>query len=164
MIRSGPVRSGPKNKSGTKNPVRSGPGQNPGQKIRSGPVREKIRDEKSGPVRSDIIFFSFFEGLQASGGSSSFFLWNFQSNAVRIMSGDPFLTLVMAIFIKTYILYLLNCVIPMVEKSVKNYIEWYFQSAQRLNFSRLYAGIMIIHCIHCIHCLHCIHWFHTLGV
>ena len=46
-----------------------------------------------------------------------------------------------------------------VEKSVKNYVEWYFQSAQRLNFSQLYAGIMIIHCIHCVHC---IHWFHTL--
>ena len=49
--------------------------------------------------------------------------------------------------------------IPTVEKRVKNYVEWYFQSAQRLNFSLLYAGIMIIHCIHCIHC---IHWFHSL--
>ena len=41
--------------------------------------------------------------------------------------------------------------IPTVEKIVKNYVEWYLHSAQRLNFSRLYAGIIIIHCIHCIH-------------
>ena len=33
-----------------------------------------------------------------------------------------------------------NWVIPTVEKSVKNYVEWYVQSAQRLIFRRLYAG------------------------
>ena len=32
-----------------------------------------------------------------------FFLMKFPSNAVRIMSGDAFLTRVMTIFIKTYI-------------------------------------------------------------
>ena len=37
------------------------------------------------------------------GGISSFFSTNFPSNAVRIMSGDPFLSRVMTIFIKTYI-------------------------------------------------------------
>ena len=35
--------------------------------------------------------------------SHPFFSSNFPSNAVRIMSGDPFLTRVMTIFIKTYI-------------------------------------------------------------
>ena len=57
--------------------------------VRAGPVRSKkqIRDKKSGPVRSKnnsgtknpvrsgptLFFFTFFEGLQASGGSSFFF-------------------------------------------------------------------------------------------
>ena len=105
----------------------------------------------------DIVFCcSFFNGLQASRGISSFFSCNFTSNAVRIMSGDAFLARVMAIFIKACILQRLNWVTTTVEKSVKNYVEWYFQSAQRLNFSRLYAGIMIIHCIHCIHCIYCL--------
>ena len=43
-------------------------------------------------------------GLQDLGRISSFFSSNFPSNAVRIMSGDLFLTLVMTIFIKAYIL------------------------------------------------------------
>ena len=30
----------------------------------------------------DFLFFSFFEGLQAPGGISSFFSWNFTSNGV----------------------------------------------------------------------------------
>ena len=37
---------------------------------------------------STLLFFSFFEGLQALGGISSFFSSNFTSNAFRIMSGD----------------------------------------------------------------------------
>ena len=69
------------------------------------------------------------------------------------MSGEPFLARVMTIFIKTCTLQRLNWVTTTVEKSIDNYVEWYFQRAQRLSFSRLYAGIMIIHCIY---------WFHTL--
>ena len=55
--------------------------------------------------------------LQIPGGISSFFSWNFPSNGVRIMSGDPFLTRVMTISIKTYILYI--------------YIYIYISSCQR---------------------------------
>ena len=62
----------------------------------------------------------------------------------------------MTICIKACILQSLNWVTTTVEKSVKTCVEWYFQSAQRLNLSRLYEGIMLVHCIHCIH------WFHTL--
>ena len=40
-----------------------------------------------------------------------------------------------------------------VEKSVKNYFEWYSQSTKRLDFGRHYAGNMIIHRIHCIYCM-----------
>ena len=43
-------------------------------------------------------------GLQIPGGISSFFTSNFHSNAVGIMSGDPFLTRVMTIFINMNIL------------------------------------------------------------
>ena len=50
------------------------------------------------------------------------------------MSGDPFWARVMTVFIKTCILQRLNWVTTTVEESVKNYVEWYFQSAQRLNF------------------------------
>ena len=41
--------------------------------------------------------------LWTPGGSPSFFSSNFLSNGVRIMSGDPFLTPVMTIFINEYI-------------------------------------------------------------
>ena len=51
----------------------------------------------------NIEKFEVYRGLQAPGGISSFFSSNFPSNAVRIMSGDPFLTRVMTIFIKTNI-------------------------------------------------------------
>ena len=47
--------------------------------------------------------------------------------------------------------------ITTVEKSVKNYIEWYSQSTKRLDVGGHYAGI-IIHCIHCINCIHCVQW------
>ena len=47
--------------------------------------------------------FEVYGGLHASGGISSFFSFDFPSNAVRVMSGDLFLTLVMTIFIKTYV-------------------------------------------------------------
>ena len=50
-----------------------------------------------------IVFFSFFEGLQALGGISYFFSLNFPSNAVRIMSGDRFVSRIMTIFIKTHL-------------------------------------------------------------
>ena len=50
---------------------------------------------------SDIVFFRFFKGLQASGGISYFLSRNFMSNAVIIMSGDAFLARVMTIFKKT---------------------------------------------------------------
>ena len=46
-----------------------------------------------------FCFFSLFGGLHAPGGISSFFSSNFPSNGVRIMSGDPFLTPIMTIFI-----------------------------------------------------------------
>ena len=52
----------------------------------------------------NIEFVVVYGGLQAPGGISSFFSSNYPSNAVRIMSGDPFLTRVMTNFIKTYIL------------------------------------------------------------
>jgi len=41
-----------------------------------------------------------YGGLWTPGGISSFFSSNFPSNAVRIMSGDPFLTQVMTNFVK----------------------------------------------------------------
>ena len=88
---------------------------------------------------SNIGYMKVYDGLLALGGISTFFSRNFTSNAVRIMSWDPFLARVMTIFIKTCILQRLNCVTTTVEKSVNNYVEWYFQSAQRLNFSRLYG-------------------------
>ena len=50
-----------------------------------------------------LFFFSLFGGLQAPGSISSLFLSNFPSNAVRIMSGDLFLTRVMTILMKTNI-------------------------------------------------------------
>ena len=48
----------------------------------------------------NIEKFQVYGGLQIPGGISSFFLSNFPSNAVRIMSGVPFLTRVMTMFIK----------------------------------------------------------------
>ena len=55
------------------------------------------------PQTPNIENFDVYRGLQIPGGISSFFSSNFPSNAVAIMSGDPFLTQVMTIFIKTYI-------------------------------------------------------------
>ena len=52
---------------------------------------------------STLFFFSLFGGLQVLGGISSFLSSNYLSNAARIISGDPLLTRVMTIFIKTYI-------------------------------------------------------------
>ena len=57
-------------------------------------------------VSAQIPNFEYFEvygGLQAPGGIPFFVSLNFPSNAVRIMSGDPFLTRVMTIFIKVTI-------------------------------------------------------------
>ena len=51
----------------------------------------------------NIEYFEVYGGLHAPGGISSFVSLSFPSNAVRIMSGDPFLTRVMMIFMKTYI-------------------------------------------------------------
>ena len=45
-----------------------------------------------------------FGGLQAPGGISSFFSSNFLSNAIRIMSVEPFSTPVMTIFVNVTIL------------------------------------------------------------
>ena len=52
----------------------------------------------------NIEYFDVYGGLWALAGISFFFSRNFLSNAVRIMSGDPFLTRVMTIFINVYIL------------------------------------------------------------
>ena len=52
----------------------------------------------------NIEYFVVYGGLQAPGSISSFFSSNFPSNAVRIMSGDPFLTSVMNICINVTIL------------------------------------------------------------
>ena len=105
-----------------------------------------------GPLFRHCFLFSFFKGLQASGGIS----------CLGIMSGDAFLSRIMTIFIKAYICGKVELVTTTVEKSNNNYVEWYFQSAQRLNVSRLYAGTMVIHCIHCIHCIHRIHRIHCI--
>ena len=43
----------------------------------------------------NIEYFEVYGGLQAPGGISSFFSRNFPSNAVRIMSGDQFVSRVM---------------------------------------------------------------------
>ena len=51
----------------------------------------------------NIEYFEVSGGLRAPGGISCFFLLNFQSNAVRIVSGQPFLVRVMTMFIKTCI-------------------------------------------------------------
>ena len=51
----------------------------------------------------NIENFDVYGGLQIPGGISYFVSSDFPSNAVGIMSGDPFLTRVMSIFIKTYI-------------------------------------------------------------
>ena len=56
------------------------------------------------PHSCHIGYMRVYEGLQAAGGISSFVSSNFPSNAVRIMPGDLFLTLVMTIFINVYIL------------------------------------------------------------
>ena len=47
------------------------------------------------PQTPNIENFDVYGGLWALGGISSVFSRNFPSNAVRIMSGDPFLTRVM---------------------------------------------------------------------
>ena len=52
------------------------------------------------PQTPTIENFDVYGGLQLPGGISSFFSSNFPSNAVTIMSGNPFLTGVMTIFIK----------------------------------------------------------------
>ena len=52
----------------------------------------------------NIGFFDIYGGLQALGGISSFFSWIFPSNAIRIMSGDSFLSPVMTIFINGTVL------------------------------------------------------------
>ena len=54
------------------------------------------------PQIPNIESFEAYGGLQILGGISSFVSSNFLSNAVRIMSGDPFFTGVMTIFIKKY--------------------------------------------------------------
>ena len=51
----------------------------------------------------NIDYFEVYGGLQAPGGISSFFPFNFTSNAVRIMSGGPW-GLRYDIFVKTCIL------------------------------------------------------------
>ena len=56
------------------------------------------------PPIPNIENFEVYGGLWTPGGISSFFSLNFPSNAVRIMSGDLFLTRVMTIFINVYIL------------------------------------------------------------
>ena len=55
------------------------------------------------PQIPNIEKFEVYGGLWTPGGISSFSSSNFPSNAVRIMSGDAFLTRVMTILIKTYI-------------------------------------------------------------
>ena len=55
------------------------------------------------PQIPNIKYFECIRGLQIPGGISSFFSSKFPSNAVRIMSGDPFLSRVMTIFVKKYI-------------------------------------------------------------
>ena len=62
-------------------------------------------------------------------------------NHVRVPPGAR----VMNIFVK------LKWVITMVEKSPKNYIEWFSHCIKPLDFGWHYAGIRIIHCIHAIH-------------
>ena len=52
----------------------------------------------------NIGYMKVYGCLRAPGGISSFFSSNFPSNALRIMSGDLFLTPVMTIFIKVTIL------------------------------------------------------------
>ena len=52
----------------------------------------------------NIGYMKVYGCLWAPGGISSFFSSNFPSNGVRIMSGDPFLILVMTIFIDVTIL------------------------------------------------------------
>ena len=56
------------------------------------------------PQISNIEYFEVYGGLQIPGGITSFFSSSFPSKAVRIMSGNLFLTRVMTIFINVYIL------------------------------------------------------------
>ena len=56
------------------------------------------------PQIPNIEKIGAYGGLWTQGGISSFFSSNFLSNAVRIMSGDPFSTPVMTIFINVTIL------------------------------------------------------------
>ena len=86
-------------------------------------------------------FFSFLEGLQALGGSSSFFSWNFTSNAIRIMSGDPLEPELWTYLWKHVFLSRTLWVRPMVKKSLKNYIECYSQSTKRLICGQRYEHV-----------------------
>ena len=52
----------------------------------------------------NIEYYEVYGGLHAPGGISSFFSLSFPSNGIIIMSGDPFLTAVMTIFINVTIL------------------------------------------------------------
>ena len=56
------------------------------------------------PQIPNIENFHIYGGLHILGGISSFVSSFFSSNGVRIMSGDPFLTRVMTIFINVTIL------------------------------------------------------------
>ena len=56
------------------------------------------------PQTPNIENFDVHGGLWTPGGISFFFSSNFQSNGARIMSGDPFLSRVMIIFINVTIL------------------------------------------------------------
>ena len=91
-----------------------------------------------------LYLFDFCLWVQASGGSSFFVSLNFTSNAVRIMSGDP-LGPELGAYLEKHIFLERTCrVRPMVEKSVKNYIEWCFQNTKRLDFGQRYEDIMIL--------------------
>ena len=56
------------------------------------------------PQIPNIENFDAYEVYKSRQVSHPFFSSNFLSNAVGIMSGDPFLTQVMTMFIKAYIL------------------------------------------------------------
>ena len=46
----------------------------------------------------------------------------------------------------------------MVEKSVKNYIEWYSQSTKRLDFGQRYDDIVyVVHILHIVYIVHIVH-------
>ena len=76
----------------------SGPGGGPGTRVMT------IWVFYVNPQTPNIEYFDVYGGLQIPGGISFFVSSNFPSHAVRIMSGDPFLTRVMTIFINVTIL------------------------------------------------------------